>query len=244
MQRLEVRLPPVPIVSPRAAIGLAAFVTLVGGITAASEAGLFPAGALASSPDRIAADRFWLLFTNGLLCDKPVAASLVGLGLFGIVVLVVCGARIAWTAGLLGHVFSTLFVYALIALTRLLDPGAFSSVLSARDVGVSAICAAWLGAVAATLWRRPGRTETGKAAIAVSCLLIGLFAWLVNPDLTVLDTDHLFAFPIGAAVALVPVRSLVRTDAVAGAFAAAIGRVRVELAAFVRSFRSSPRRAG
>jgi hypothetical protein len=231
---------PVGLVTARAAAGLSAFVVVVGGITAATEAGLLSAGALASSPDRIAGDRFWLLFTNGLVCDKPVAASLVGLGLFGIVVLVVCGARVAWTAGLLGHVFATLFVYALVALTRLVDPGAFANVLSARDLGVSAICAAWLGAVAATLWRRPARTGTGKAAIAAGCLLIGFLAWLVNPDLTVLDTDHLFAFPIGAAVALVPVRALVRADAVGAAASSAAGRLRLELAAFVRLLRSRP----
>src|SRR5204862_7459293 len=111
---------------------------------------------------------------------------------------------------------------------------------SARDVGVSAICAAWLGAVAATLWRRPGRTATGKWTIAVSCLLIGFFAWLVNPNLTVLDTDHLFAFPIGAAVRGVPGRALLRADAVGTATALAASRVRLELAAFVRLLRSRP----
>jgi len=179
------------------------------------------------------------LVTLGAIGSRFIFGSAT-LVLFGIVTIYVCGSRILWTAAAMGHVFSTLCVYSMIALARFVDSNAFDSVLSGRDIGVSAICAAWLGAVAATLWRRPGRTRNGKIAIAAGVVLVGTCAYFVNPDLTALDSDHAYAFAIGAAVALVPVRALVKADTVYSYSAAAYARVRLLVVAAVRAARTRP----
>jgi hypothetical protein len=203
-------------------------------------AGVFSASSFASSPLRIEAGKFWLLFTNALVCAPPRGASFFALVLFGLVTLYVCGSRILWTAAALGHVFSTLCVYSMIAVTRFFDSSAFDHVLGGRDVGVSAICAAWLGAVASTQWRVPGRTRNGKIAVTGTVAAIGGIAYVVNPHLTVLDSDHVFAFAIGAAVALVPVRALVKADAVYSFSAAAYSRVRTLVVAAARAAFARP----
>jgi hypothetical protein len=217
------------------AIALGVYTAAVAMATSLAGAGVFSEHLLSSSPRRIATGKFWLLFTNALIADHPRGASFLSLVLFGGLALVVCGPRLLWVAGAMGHVFSTLCVYSMIALTRLVDPGAFEHVLSATDIGVSAICAAWLGAVAAVLWRRPGWKRTRRLGIAASCALVGLSAWLFHPQLTALDTDHVFAFAIGAAVAVVPVRTLVKADDVYAVSAAAYSRVRAFVVAALRS---------
>lgn len=128
----------------------------------------------------------------------------------------------------------------MIVITRLVDPSAFDHVLNGRDIGVSAICASWLGAVAATMWREPGRGRNGKLAISAAIGAIGGIAYAVNPHLTVLDTDHAFAFAIGIAVALVPVRSLVKADEVYAFSAAAYTRVKTLVVAAVRAAFARP----
>ncbi len=40
-----------------------------------------------------------------------------------------------------------------------------------------------------------------KAAVAFACAGVALFAWMLRGDLTVLDSEHVFAFALGAAVA-------------------------------------------
>lgn len=220
--------------SPGAAT-LGAYFAAVALASSLAGAGVFSERLLASSPRRFAAGKFWVLFTNALVADHPRGASFFALVLFGVVTLVVCGSRLLSVAAAMGHVFSTLCVYSMIALARLVHPGAFDGVLSATDIGVSAICAAWLGAVAAVLWRRPGATLVRRTSIAAACVLVGLVAWVVHPDLTLLDSDHGFAFVIGAAVAIVPVRTLVRADAVYAASVAAYSRVRTFVVAALRS---------
>ncbi|HZC28573.1 MAG TPA: hypothetical protein VE269_02445 [Gaiellaceae bacterium] len=203
--------------------------------TSLASAGVISERLLSSSPRRIAVGKFWLLFTNALVADHPRGASFFALVLFALVALAVCGARLAWVTAAMGHVFSTLCVYAMIALARLVDPSAFDRVLSGTDIGVSAICAAWLGAVAVVSWRRPTSTGTRKIAIAATCVLVALAAWLVHPQLTALDTDHLFAFAIGAAVAVVPVRTLVKADSLYALSTAACSRVRSFVLGTLRS---------
>jgi hypothetical protein len=224
-----------------AALGVYFFAVAV--VSSLAGAGVFSENTFASSPLRFEAGKFWLLFTNALICAGPRGASFFALVLFGLVTLYFCGSRILWTAAALGHVFSTLCVYSMIALTRFVDRSAFDHVLSGKDIGVSAICAAWLGALAATEWRARGRTRNGKVAIVVAVAAIGAIAYVVNPHLTALDSDHVFAFAIGAAVALVPVRALVRADAVYSVSAAAYTRVRVLVVAALRAAFARPAHA-
>jgi hypothetical protein len=174
---------------------LTAFVLTVCGLTAAQRAGLIPLDAIASSPHMFAKGKYWLLFTNGLVADRPTVPSLFALVLFGLIALAVCGPRLLWTAALLGHVGATVIVYESLALWRLSHPNAFSGALTVHDFGLSAICAAWLGAAAALGSARVG--AGGRVAIAAVCALVGLVAWLVAIRLTVLDVDHGVAFLIG-----------------------------------------------
>jgi hypothetical protein len=222
------------------AAALAAYLLAVAILSSLAGASVFSESAFASSPLKFEAGKFWLLFTNAFICAGPRGASFFAVVLFGLIALSVCGSRILWTAAALGHLFSTLCVYSMIALTRFVDPGAFENVLSGRDVGVSAICAAWLGAVAATGWRKPGRARNGKVAIVTALVAIGTIAYAVNPHLTALDADHVFAFAIGAAVALVPVRALVKADAVYAFSAAASTRVRTFVVAALRTALARP----
>ncbi len=120
----------------------------------------------------------------------------------------VCEPRVFWLSAFFGQVIATLVVYVLVVgSARLLVPGAFDSVVAAPDYGVSAISAAWLGSIAAVAWRRRGRSRAGKFSIAVSCLAVGLFAYSVRPDLTVLSSEHLVAFMLGIGVGVPAWRS-------------------------------------
>jgi hypothetical protein len=223
-----------------ATLALGLYFIAVALISSLAGAGVFSASTFSSSPLRIEAGKFWLLFTNALMAAPPRGASFFAVVLFGLVTLYLCGSRILWTAAALGHVFSTLCVYSMIAITRFFDASAFDGVLGGRDVGVSAICAAWLGAVVSTQWRVRGRTRAGRIAIVGAVAAIGVIAYFVNPQLTALDSDHIFAFAIGAAVALVPVRRLVKADAVYTFSATAYSRVRVLVVAAVRAAFARP----
>jgi membrane associated rhomboid family serine protease len=84
---------------------------------------------------------------------------------------------------------------------RLVDPGAFQRLVTAPDYGVSAICAAWLGAVAGTGWQKRGESIR-RAAIVLGCVAAASLAWFVRGrGLDVLDSEHVFAFGIGVAAA-------------------------------------------
>ena len=83
---------------------------------------------------------------------------------------------------------STLAVYGV--LHELADP------VSRPDYGTSAVIAAWIGLIACTLWRR-GHAGAG----VVLCVVSALVGWFFRPDLDVLDTEHLVALAVGAAIA-------------------------------------------
>jgi hypothetical protein len=175
-------------------------VLLVGALTVASARHPGLASTLAASPSRVAHGRVWLLLTSGLLAERPIGPSIISFALLAALALVVCGQRVFWLAALAGHVFSTLIVYVVIALARLVDSNDFRVVLGAHDYGVSAVSAAWLGAIAAVGWRARGQTPAGRTAIALSCIAVALFAYVMHPGLTILSSEHVFAFAIGIAV--------------------------------------------
>ncbi len=180
---------------------VSAFFALVVGLTVASGLGAFPTSSLASSPARLAQGRAWLLLSNGLLAQRPVVLCLFALAVLGFATLAVCGSRVSLIAAIVGHVGSTLLAYALVGAVYLLDGGAVQALVGVPDYGVSAIQAAWIGALAATAWRRWGQSRRGRIAIVAACVAIGLFAWMVRSDVTLVDADHLFAFAIGVSFA-------------------------------------------
>jgi hypothetical protein len=177
------------------------FFVVVVTLTVAQATGEIDVGAVAASPQRIASGRLWLLVTSGLLVQKPFAVSLLSFAALGVLTLVVCGWRVLAWAALLGHVTATLIVYGALALVRLAAPDAFEGVWSTPDYGVSAIAAAWLGAVACVAWRRRPPTLAGKAPVVISCAAVATFAWMLHGHLNVLDSEHGVAFVLGALVA-------------------------------------------
>jgi lysylphosphatidylglycerol synthetase-like protein (DUF2156 family) len=195
--------PPVPVTSlqTRATRVAYALVVLVTGVTAASRAGVVAPDTLAASPRRLAEGKVWLLATNGMLVQRPILLSLLSFALLSLFTLYLCGSRVFATSAAVGHVGSTLLAYLVVAVGFAVDRGSVRSVLDVPDYGVSAMQAAWIGAIAATVWRREGQTARGRVLTVGSCLAVTTFAWMLRSDLTLLDLDHLFAFTIGASFA-------------------------------------------
>jgi hypothetical protein len=158
--------------------------------------------ALAASPDRVREGKVWFLVWSAVLVDRPVVLSLVSFAVLAALVLIVCGARILWWSAILGQVVATLLVYVFIGAAGWIVAGAFGASLASPDYGVSTISAAWLGSIATVAWRRRGRSTVGKVSIALSCIAVGLFAYSVRPDVTVLSSEHLVAFALGVAAAI------------------------------------------
>jgi hypothetical protein len=90
-------------------------------------------------------------------------------------------------------------VYGVIGLVRLAEPHAFASVMHVADYGLSAIIAAWLGAIARVLWAR-STTHTHRWLIAIGSVACGGIGLMLRPDLTFLDSEHLIAYAIGVAL--------------------------------------------
>ena len=149
--------------------------------------------------------KLWLLLTSGLLADRPAVPSLLGFWLVGFAVLLLVSPKVVAGVALGGHTLSALAVYGVIALTRVLDPHAFASVLRLADYGLSAMIAAWLGAIASVFWKRhPAQLARVLIVLgSAGCAGIGL---ALRPDLTFLDSEHLVAYAVGVALANVRVR--------------------------------------
>ena len=196
-QRTSVR-----VASPSSAAWLsgAALFAAVAGLTAAIQAHALSIQPFAASAARVAAGRLWLLLSSALVIDRPVAVGLVAFALIAAATLWLCGARVFWVAAVAGHVGSTLLVYGIIGVSRLGDPHLFARAVGTPDFGVSAMQGAWVGALTAHAWQRSGSGVRPRAAMALAvCALAGI-AWLLHPDPSVLTSEHLFAFLIGASV--------------------------------------------
>lgn len=176
------------------------FLLVVAATTVATRIGWLGTGAVAASPSRIASGRLWLLISSGLLVQKPLAISLLSFAALGLLTLVFCGGLVLGASAVLGHVCSTLIAYGVLALIRDVSPETFRATWTAPDYGVSAVAAAWLGAVASVIWRRRPPTIAGKAPVVIACLAVAAFGWAVRGHLDVLDSEHVLAFAIGVAV--------------------------------------------
>jgi hypothetical protein len=181
---------------------LGALMTVVSALTVAQRAHLIPLSDLASSPHAVAEARLWSLVTSAFLVSSPLFWSLLSLALFGALTLRFCGARVLLVSAFAGHIASTLVVYALLALARTFDPRAFEALLKAPDYGVSAVSAAWLGAMASVSWRARNRTVRGKLATALAVVVVALFGLVLRRHVDFFDLEHVVAFGIGVAVAV------------------------------------------
>jgi hypothetical protein len=157
-------------------------------VTALNRMRVIPLDELAATPRAIEDGRLWLLLTSAAIADRPAIPSIAGLVVVGLAALAMSGQRVFWTAAILGHVLSTVVVYAA------LDLASYS--VATPDFGTSAMIAAWIGVIAYRV-RRRGR---GVAAPAL-CVAAALVGWLLRPDLDVLDTEHLVALALGTATA-------------------------------------------
>jgi hypothetical protein len=181
---------------------LGTLMIVVSSVTAAERSGLIPLSVLASSPHGVAEARLWSLVTSALLVAYPLFWSLVSFALLGAFTLRFCGSRVLLISALAGHIASTLAVYAVLALARTFDPRAFEAVLKAPDYGVSAVSAAWIGALASASWRARNRTLRGKIVTALAVVGAALFGWILRGHVNFLDLEHVVAFGIGAVVAV------------------------------------------
>jgi hypothetical protein len=190
----------------RAALTASAATGATAGVTVANRLGDLSVSTLAASPRAIGDGKLWLIASSGLLADRPAVPSLVGFWIVAVAVLVLCSVRVVVGVAIGGHTISALGAYGLIGLARIADPHAFSSVMHVADYGLSAIIAAWIGAIARVLWTRYP-TRVGRVLIAlgsVACAGIGL---AFRPDVTFLDTEHLIAYAIGFVLAGPSLRS-------------------------------------
>jgi len=156
-----------------------------------------PTDSLAATARSVGDGRVWLLATSAFLADRPAVPSVVGFALVGVFSVWILGTRATWTAAALGHLGSALAVYAAIDLAVAFHHTGAATASTLPDFGTSAVIAAWIGALSAHGWRRhTGARE--RALIAAGACCCGLIGWLFRPDLTVLDTEHLAAFAVGA----------------------------------------------
>lgn len=189
---------------------VAGYVAAVWTVSGLVSLGIVSRTAFAASPSAVVHGRIWLLLSSGVVVDHPALVSLLSLTAFAVVSAAVCGPRKTILAGAYGHVLSTLVVYVAIELMRIGQPYAFEPALRTSDFGVSAVCAAWLGATAATLWvsRRP----PARPAIVAGCAFVTVVAYALHPNHSIIASEHVFAFLVGVAVAAPGLRhAVVRT---------------------------------
>jgi multisubunit Na+/H+ antiporter MnhG subunit len=177
---------------------------VVAAVTFAVRAYDLPLAIFAASAAKVAAGEIWLLPASALVVDRPIDVGLVAFGLLGFAALWMCGTRVFWVVAVVGHIGSTLAVYAIIGVSRLTDPDVFSSAVARQDFGVSAIQGAWVGAIAATAWRWAGADHRARAVVAAGVWALAGVAWWLHPDPSILTTEHLFAFLVGCGVVLWP----------------------------------------
>ena len=184
-------------VSAASWISAGSFGGVVAGLTLEVRAHELPLGIFAASAAKVAVGKIWLLPASALVVDRPVYLGLVAFGVLGFAALRVCGTRVFWVAAVLGHIGSTLAVYAIIGVVRLTDPDLFASAFVRRDFGVSAMQGAWVGAIAATAWISAGVDVRARGWVVAGVCALAVVAWWLHPDPSILTTEHLFAFCVG-----------------------------------------------
>jgi hypothetical protein len=189
-------------------LSLTGFLAAITALTAAQQTGAFSLGSVAATTEGVGDGRVWLVLSSALVAQTPVVLSLASFGALGFLVLRVCGPRTLWLSAAVGHLVSTLVVYGAVGTAALADGDLVRGLLGEQDYGVSAIFAAWLGAVAAYGWVRCSGAWRWRLAVVLGCLGVGLAAWLIRgePTPSILDSEHIVAFAIGATIAVAPIR--------------------------------------
>jgi hypothetical protein len=184
----------------RRMLGAAAATAVVGAGTAANRLAGVPLSSWAATPRAVGDGKLWLLVTSGLIADDPWLPSLIGFTVVLVVALHALSVQQVVGAAAVGQVVSALLVYAVVGVVHMLDPHLVASLLGLEDYGLSAMIAAWIGAVAFVGWRRYP-TRRGRLAVAAGCVVCLLVGLAFRPHLNFLDSEHLVGFALGAAVA-------------------------------------------
>jgi hypothetical protein len=191
-------------------------------VTVANRLRELPLSSVASSPAAVGEGKVWLLVSSAVIADRPALVSLLGFWIVGFAACAICSARVVVGVAAGGHLVSAFCIYCLIGLMRLTRPDAFASVMHVSDYGLSAIIAAWIGAIASVMWRRHPATSA-RALVVVGSLVCAGVGLLFRPDLTFLDAEHLVAYAFGALLASERVRhSLARVPQRLAAAAASL----------------------
>ena len=173
------------------------FVGVVAVLTLAPRVHELPRAWFSASAARVAAGEIWLLPSSALVVDRPVVVGLVAFACLAFAALWICGTRLFWVAAVVGHIGSTLVVYAIIGSARVVDPDLFTSALTRQDFGVSAIQGSWVGAITATAWRSARADARARVLVAAGVCALAAVAWTLHPDPSILTTEHFVAFLIG-----------------------------------------------
>jgi hypothetical protein len=180
-------------------LSVAAATAVVGAGTAVNRLVGVPLSSFASSPRLVGEGRVWLLVTSGVLADNPWLPSLAGFAVALAVASCVLPGHVVVSAAAAGQILSALLVYGSVGFARLLDPRAFGSVVGQSDFGLSAVIAAWIGAVAGVYWGRYPSAR-GRTAVFLGCFCCLGVGLAFRPHLSFLDSEHIVAFAIGAAL--------------------------------------------
>ena len=180
-------------------LGILGATALAGAGTAANRLADVPLSSVAATPRAIGEGKLWLLLTCGLVADTPWLPSLLGFAIVLAVAVYVLPPRQVVAAAIAGQFLSAFVVYGIIDGARLVDGRAFGSVVDLPDFGLSAMIAAWIGAVACVAWTRHSHLRVVAGCLV--CLGVGL---AFRPTLTFLDSEHVVAFAIGIAVVRQP----------------------------------------
>ena len=179
---------------------ICAATVVAGAVTVANRTGWPGFSHLAASPKAVAEGRLWLLFTSGVVADRPWLPSQLGFAIVGFAALAAARPSVVVVAALAGHVLATLVVYGFLGAVDALDRDAFANLVDRPDIGLSAIIAAWIGLVSCVLWRR-FRSRRAHVLNVLGCIGCALIGFAFRPDVTVLDSEHIVAFAFGVAVA-------------------------------------------
>jgi len=169
-------------------------------VTVANRFGELPLSSISSSPAAVGEGKVWLLVSSAVIADRPALVSLLGFWIVGFAAFAICSARVVAGVAVGGHLLSALCIYSLIGLARLTRPDAFASVMHVSDYGLSAIIAAWIGAIASVMWARH-QAATARVLVVAGTLVCAGVGLLFRPDMTFLDTEHLVAYAFGAVLA-------------------------------------------
>jgi len=156
---------------------------------------------VAATPAAVDGGKLWLLFTSALVAEGNLALSLLGVLTLSAAVLLVCGWRVLWWAGVIGHVGAALGTYAALALVAHVHQEQAAPMLHALDYGVSAFVAGDLGALMIGAWYRRAEwplTRLWRSLIAAS---VGSTVLMTLHVLDPFWFEHIPAFLIGGGVA-------------------------------------------